>query len=75
MQKTLSGSFFNSVCIDRAMHKNQLTGRSASPGRLRKNSIRSMEDDLWAEARTDSAGLYAALKRRSSTVLHACCFS
>jgi len=57
------------------MHKNQLTGRLAS--RLRKNSIRSMEDDLWAwaEARTDSAGLYAALKRRSSTVLHEFCFS
>jgi hypothetical protein len=27
----LSGSFSNSVSIDRAMHKNQLTGRSASP--------------------------------------------
>jgi len=55
------------------MHKNQLSGRLAS--RLRKNSMRSMEDDLWAEACTDSAGLYAALKRRSSTVLHAFYFS
>jgi hypothetical protein len=34
-----------------------------------------MVDDLWAEARTDSDGFYAALKRGSSTVLHAFCFS
>jgi hypothetical protein len=34
-----------------------------------------MEGDFWAEARTDSDGFYAALKRGSSTVLRAFCFS
>jgi hypothetical protein len=57
------------------MHKNQLTGRLADPAGCGKTRFDRWKTTLGAEARTDSAGLYAALKRRSSTVMHAFYFS